>query len=213
MFVRRRSPVVESAPASQSNDGITSVLRLRRAPIVRASRPLQKYLVMLELNRPASGRGISREFGRLLQLDRRSQRWIPGANASTNGRRKPTTDPSDPFSPANPNDSLLPPPTNLPEQKEFVKAPDRSPQPTASPEPDADTPGTSASGTIPRGSEFQNQSVRQTPLSRPPRTAVHNSPLSRDWSSSGCWYSEVLVGSLPACWAWLSLATSASCWS
>lgn len=140
--------VAYDPPASTSIDDIASVLRLRRTPVVRSARPLQKYLVMLELNRADSGRKISDELSRLLQLDRRSQRWLP-TNASTTldgGSAAPDPsvplDPRDPFSPANPNDAFLP------------KPPVAEPQPTASPVPPT-------RGAIPSDNLFQNSLPRQ----------------------------------------------------
>lgn len=188
MYVSRNSDVADPV------DSISSVLRLRRAPVVRDSRPLQKYLVMLEMTRPDSNLTISKEFARLLQLDRRSRRWAPGSTSATERPPVPL-DPRDPFSPANPNDADprfigsqvgSPPlprtqpaqpiqPNGLANPNAGVPSATTTPTPSARPVPRLpDTPGgTLQRGVLPSGNRFQSQTLRGAPqIPRTPDSAA-----------------------------------------
>jgi hypothetical protein len=53
----------------------TGVLRITRAPVVRAQRPHERLEVMLELNQPGIGYGLSVHAQEKLNLDRLTNRW------------------------------------------------------------------------------------------------------------------------------------------
>ncbi len=53
----------------------TGVLRISHAPVVRAQRPHERLEVMLELNQPGIGYGLSDYARQTLDLDRLTKRW------------------------------------------------------------------------------------------------------------------------------------------
>ncbi len=138
MFVTRdtgRNSSARPGTPDATDDQIRNVLRMRRAPIVRQSRPHQRYLVKFELNRPDSDRSISPEFARVLAMDRQSRRWGNAMDAESIKKR--AMDPNDPFSPLSPNED----PSNLDE--------------TGRPR---------GPSSVPTDSQFQHRDVRSAPL-------------------------------------------------
>ena len=55
--------------ARHENGQLVSVLRLRQSPVVHHSKPLERYLVQLELNRPGSGMRLSEGMQSILDED------------------------------------------------------------------------------------------------------------------------------------------------
>lgn len=55
----------------------TAGLRVRFAPVIRASDPRQRYDVKLELNRPGTTYGLSDDFDALLAEELRAKQWQP----------------------------------------------------------------------------------------------------------------------------------------
>jgi hypothetical protein len=53
----------------------TGILRISHAPVVRAQRPHERLEVMLELNQPGVGYGLSAHAQEMLNLDRLTKRW------------------------------------------------------------------------------------------------------------------------------------------